>query len=57
MLETAGLTNVVARQLHLQTPPTDLTEVERAYQPHWVTRSKTCTIALVGACQACTTPT
>ena len=26
MLESAGLTNVVARQLHLQTPPSDLTE-------------------------------
>ena len=34
MLEAAGLTNVVARQLHLQTPPTDLTEWEGTDQPH-----------------------
>ena len=47
MLETAGLTNVVARQLHLQTPPTDLTEWKELIS-RIATRSKTCTIALVG---------
>ena len=47
MLESAGLTNVVARQLHLQTPPSDLTEW-KALISRIATRSKTCTIALVG---------
>ncbi len=46
MLETA-LTNVVARQLHLQTPPTYLTEWKELIS-RIATRSKTCTIALVG---------
>ena len=47
MLESAGLTNVVARQLHLQTPPSDLTEW-KALISRIATRSKTCKIALVG---------
>ena len=47
MLESAGLTNVVARQLHLQTPPSDLTEWKELIS-RIATRSKTCTIALVG---------
>ena len=47
MLESAGLTNVVARQLHLQTPPSDLNEW-KALISRIATRSKTCTIALVG---------
>ena len=47
MLESAGLTNVVARQLHLQTPPSDLTEW-KALISRIATRSKICTIALVG---------
>ena len=47
MLEAAGLTNVVARQLHLQTPPTDLTEWKELIS-RIATRSRNCTIALVG---------
>ena len=47
MLEAAGLTNVVARQLHLTTPPTDLTEWKELIS-RIATRSRTCTIALVG---------
>ena len=47
MLETAGLTNVVCRQLHLETPPSDLTEWKDLIS-RIATRSKTCTIALVG---------
>ena len=47
MLEAAGLTNVVARQLHLDTPPSDLTEWKELIS-RIATRSKNCTIALVG---------
>ena len=47
MLEAAGLTNVVARQLHLETPPSDLTEWKSLIS-RIATRSKTCRIALVG---------
>ena len=47
MLEAAGLTNVVARQLHLQTPPTDLTEWKELIS-RIATRSRNCKIALVG---------
>ena len=47
MLEAAGLTNVVARQLHLETPPSDLTEWKELIS-RIATRSRTCTIALVG---------
>ena len=47
MLEAAGLTNVVARQLHLETPPSDLTEWKDLIS-RIATRSKNCTIALVG---------
>ena len=47
MLEAAGLTNVVARQLHLDTPPSDLTEWKGLIS-RIATRSKKCTIALVG---------
>ena len=42
-----GLTNVVVRQLHLTTPPTDLTEWKELIS-RIATRSRTCTIALVG---------
>ena len=34
MLEAAGLTNVVARQLHLETPPSRSDRVERDALPH-----------------------
>ena len=47
MLDAAGLTNVVVRQLHLTTPPTDLTEWKELIS-RIATRSRTCTIALVG---------
>ena len=47
MLEAAGLTDVVARQLHLETPPSDLTEWKDLIS-RIATRSRTCTIALVG---------
>ena len=47
MLEAAGLTNVVCRQLHLETPASDLTEWKELIS-RIATRSKTCTIALVG---------
>ena len=47
MLEAAGLTNVVARQLHLETPPSDLTEWKGLIS-RIATRSKKCTVALVG---------
>ena len=47
MLEAAGLTNVVARQLHLQTPPTDLTEWKELIS-RIATRSRNCKVALVG---------
>ena len=47
MLEAAGLTDVVARQLHLDTPPSDLTEWKDLIS-RIATRSKTCRIALVG---------
>ena len=46
MLEAAGLTNVVARQLHLQTPPTDLTEWKELIS-RIATRSRNCKVALV----------
>ena len=47
MLEAAGLTNVVCRQLHLETPASDLTEWKELIS-RIATRSKTCSIALVG---------
>ncbi len=47
MLDSAGLTDVVARQLHLNTPPSDLTEWKDLIS-RIATRSKTCRIALVG---------
>ena len=47
MLEAAGLTNVVTRQLHLDTPRSDLTEWKELIS-RIATRSRTCTIALVG---------
>ena len=46
MLEAAGLTNVVARQLHLETPPSDLTEWKSLIS-RIATRSRNCKIALV----------
>ena len=45
--DAAGLTNVVCRQLHLETPASDLTEWKELIS-RIATRSKTCTIALVG---------
>ena len=47
MLEAAGLTDVVARQLHLETPPSDLAEWKDLIS-RIATRSRNCTIALVG---------
>ena len=47
MLEAAGLTDVVARQLHLETPASDLTEWKELIS-RIATRSRNCTIALVG---------
>ena len=47
MLEAEGLTNAVARQLHLNTPPTDLTEWKELIS-RIATRSKHVNVALVG---------
>ena len=47
MLHTNGLDDVVVKQLHLDVPPADLTEWKQVVS-RIATRSKTCTIALVG---------
>ena len=47
MLHTNGLDDVVVHQLHLDVPPADLTEWKQVVS-RIATRSKTCTIALVG---------
>ena len=47
MLHTNGLDDVVVQQLHLDVPPADLTEWKQVVS-RIATRSKTCTIALVG---------
>ena len=47
MLHTGGLDDVVVRQLHLDVPPADLTEWKEMLS-RIATRTKTCTIALVG---------
>ena len=47
MLHTGGLDDVVVKQLHLDVPPADLTEWKEMLA-RIATRSKTCTIALVG---------
>ena len=47
MLESEGLTKAVARQLHLDTPPSDLTEWKELIS-RIATRSKNVTVALVG---------
>ena len=47
MLHTGGLDDVVVKQLHLDVPPADLTEWKQVVS-RIATRSKTCTIALVG---------
>ena len=47
MLHTNGLDDVVVHQLHLDVPPADLTEWKGVVS-RIATRSKTCTIALVG---------
>ena len=47
MLHTGGLDDVVVKQLHLDVPPADLTEWKEMLA-RIATRTKTCTIALVG---------
>ena len=47
MLEQEGLTHVVTRQLHLDTPLSDLTEWKELVR-RMAARTKTCRIALVG---------
>ena len=47
MLDAAGLTDVVTRQLHLDTPASDLTEWKELIG-RIAARSRTCRIALVG---------
>ena len=47
MLHTNGLDDVVVKKLHLDVPPADLTEWKEVVS-RIATRSRTCTIALVG---------